>query len=74
MTRYAIPSAQYSHSGRCRRFGKGESACMAYCKFNHNVIGGSNLRDILNYYKENDIKYLTTLGFLAEAYCKKMLT
>jgi len=28
------------------RFGKGESACMAYCLFTHNVIGSSNLRDI----------------------------
>lgn len=56
------------------RFGKGESACMAYCKFNHDVIGSSNLRDILNYCKENDIQYLTTLDFLAEAYRKKILS
>lgn len=56
------------------RFGKGESACMAYCKFNHDVIGSSNLRDILNYCKENDIEYLTTLDFLVEAYRKEILT
>lgn len=56
------------------RFGKGESACMAYCKFNHDVIGSSNLRDILNYCKENNIEYLTTLDFLAEAYRKQQLT
>jgi len=30
--------------------GKGESACMAYCKYNHDVIGSSNLRDINNFY------------------------
>lgn len=28
------------------RFGRGESACMAYCRFNHDVLGSSNLRDI----------------------------
>lgn len=25
------------------KFGSGESACMAYCKFNHDVVGSSNL-------------------------------
>lgn len=25
------------------RFGKGESACMAYCRYTNNVIGSSNL-------------------------------
>ena len=27
-----------------RTFGKGESACMAYCRYTHNVIGSSNLK------------------------------
>ena len=44
--------------------GKGESACMAYCRFNHDVVGSSNLRDIAVYCKENKIVYLTTLDFL----------
>lgn len=44
--------------------GKGESACMAYCRFNHDVVGSSNLRDIADYCKENKIVYLTTLDFL----------
>ncbi|MCQ2230358.1 MAG: hypothetical protein MJZ30_00690 [Paludibacteraceae bacterium] len=44
--------------------GKGESACMAYCRFNHDVVGSSNLKDIANYCKENSIVYLTTLDFL----------
>ncbi|MDP3916524.1 MAG: hypothetical protein Q8R96_22595 [Bacteroidota bacterium] len=56
------------------RFGKGESACMAYCRFNNDVIGSSNLRDILNYCREFGIEYLTTLDFLAEAYQRKILT
>lgn len=44
--------------------GKGESACMAYCRFNHDVVGSSNLRDIADYCRENKIVYLTTVDFL----------
>ena len=44
--------------------GKGESACMAYCRFNHDVVGSSNMRDIADYCKENKIVYLSTLDFL----------
>jgi len=56
------------------RFGKGESACMAYCRFTHNVIGSSNLRDIRAYCKEKQITYLTTVDFLWYAWKKGMLT
>ena len=56
------------------RFGKGESACMAYCLFTHNVIGSSNLRDIRAYCKEKQITYLTTIDFLWYAWRKQMLT
>ena len=31
------------------KYGKGESACMAFCRFTNNVIGSSNLRDIKEY-------------------------
>lgn len=31
------------------KFGKGESACMAYCRYSNDVIGSSNLKDILSY-------------------------
>ena len=48
-------------------FGKGESACMAFCKFNENILASSNLRDISKYCKENGIEYITTMDFLAEA-------
>lgn len=44
--------------------GKGESACMAYCKYNNDVIGSSNLNDIRIYCEENGITYLTTFDFL----------
>lgn len=51
-----------------KRFGKGESACMAYCRYHDDVVGSSNLKDIRNYCEENGIIYLTTMDFLAEAY------
>ena len=55
-------------------FGKGESACMAYCLFTHNVIGSSNLRDIRAYCEEKKIVYLTTIDFLWYAWRKGLLT
>ena len=56
------------------RFGKGESACMAYCLFTHNVVGSSNVRDIKEYCEEKQIVYLTTIDFLWYAWRKDMLT
>lgn len=56
------------------RFGKGESACMAYCLFTHNVIGSSNVRDIKEYCEERQIVYLTTIDFLWYAWRRNMLT
>lgn len=57
-----------------KSFGVGESACMAYCKFNKDVIGSSNLKDIKTYCEENNIQYLTTMDFLLEAYYKNILS
>jgi hypothetical protein len=57
-----------------RTFGKGESACMAYCKFNKDILASSNLKDITIYCDENEITYITTMDFLAEALNKKQLT
>jgi hypothetical protein len=54
--------------------GKGESACMAYCKYNKDVIGSSNLKDIKKYCKDNGIQYLTTMDFINTAFNKKILT
>lgn len=51
-----------------KKYGKGESACMAYCRYHNDVIGSSNLKDIKQYCQENDIVYLTTMDFLAEAF------
>lgn len=44
--------------------GRGESACMVYCRYHHDVIGSSNLRDIREYCVQNGIVYLTTCDFL----------
>lgn len=55
-------------------FGDGESACMAYCKFSHDVVGSSNLKDIDKYCKDNGITYITTVDFLYYAYRRKKMT
>ncbi len=57
-----------------RNKGKGESASLAYCKFHHDVIGSSNLRDIKDYCKNNGITYLTTIDFLYYAIRKSLIT
>lgn len=54
--------------------GKGESACMAYCRHTHNVIGSSNLKDIKDYCAQHQIAYLTTTDFLFYAYNRKLMT
>lgn len=46
------------------KYGRGESACMAYCKFTNNVIGSSNLKDIRDYCERNGVTYVTTIDFL----------
>lgn len=57
-----------------RNMGKGESACITYCKFNRDVIGSSNLRDIKEYCEKNQLTYLTTLDFLYYAIKHEILT
>ena len=54
--------------------GKGESACMVYCRDNNDVVGSSNIRDIKKYCNENQITYLTTLEFLYYAFLRKKMT
>jgi hypothetical protein len=56
-----------------KRFGPGESACMAYCKFNNDVLASSNLRDIKQYCDDNKIQYLTTMDFINTAFEKNLL-
>lgn len=54
--------------------GKGESACMVYCRDNKDVLGSSNLKDIKEYCANNRITYLTTLDFLYYAFVRKKMT
>ncbi len=51
-------------------FSKGESACMAYCRYTSNIIGSSNLRDIKKYCNNHKIVYLTTIDFLYYAWLR----
>lgn len=55
-------------------FGRGESACMAYAKFNDNIIASSNLRDIKEYCEEESITIYTTMDILYKAYSDQLLT
>lgn len=54
--------------------GKGESACMVYCRDNQDVLGSSNLKDIKEYCANNLITYLTTVDFLYYAFIRKKMT
>ncbi len=53
-----------------QKLGRGESACMVYCRDNLDVLGSSNLKDIKDYCSKHNITYLTTLDFLYYAYCR----
>ena len=54
--------------------GRGESACMVYCLYHHDVLGSSNLKDIQNYCNEQGVTYLTTLDFLYYAIQRGKMT
>ena len=54
--------------------GKGESACLVYCRYNNDVIGSSNLKDIIDYCKTYSITYLTTFDFLYFAVKKGLIS
>ena len=54
--------------------GKGESACMTYARFHHNVVGSSNLKDIRDYCAAFGIAYLTTWDFLYYALKADLMT
>lgn len=50
-----------------RRYGDGESACMAVAKYQNDIIASSNLKDIKEYCENNSIIYITTMDILLEA-------
>lgn len=55
---------EYARLTSVAGLGRGESACMVYCRFHNDVVGSSNLRDITDYCDEHKITYLTTIDFL----------
>jgi hypothetical protein len=44
--------------------GKGESACMSYCKFTNDVVVSSNLKDVGAYCRRHNIGLLSTLDLV----------
>ena len=54
--------------------GKGESACMAVCRYQNNILASSNLRDIKPYCEQYGIAYLTTMDILAIAHKKGLMS
>lgn len=65
---------EYSRLTGVVGLGRGESACMVYCRFNNDVIGSSNLKDITDYCEKYNITYLTTIDFLYYGIIKKIIT
>jgi len=56
-----------------KTLGRGESACMVYCRYNHDVIGSSNLKDSRAYCEKYQLTYLTTIDFLYYAVKNRLL-
>lgn len=57
-----------------RTKGKGESACMAVCRYQNNILASSNLKDIKPYCEQYGIAYLTTMDILAIAQKKGLMS
>ena len=51
-----------------------KSACMVYCRYNNDVVGSSNTKDVTDYCNEHGITFLTTNDFLFYAIHRGMLT
>lgn len=65
---------EYARLRNILLLGKGESACMVYCRDNNDVLGSSNLKDIREYCANHQITYLTTVDFLYYAFVRKKMT
>ncbi len=66
--------SRFEYAKLITTLGRGESACMVFCRDNRDVLGSSNLKDIKEYCEKNLITYLTTLDFLYYAYVRKKLS
>ena len=56
-----------------KKFGEGESACMAVAKYNEDIIASNNVNDIKEYCTLHSISYLTTIDILFVAYKKGVM-
>lgn len=64
---------EYAHlTSSMMNMGKGESACMSYCKFTKDVVVSSNLKDVGNYCKLHNINLLTTMDLVHWAFINKI--
>lgn len=61
---------EYAHlmSKRGYNLDSGESACLAYAKFNQYVLASSNVKDIKKYCIFHKINYITTIDLLVIGY------
>lgn len=62
------------YSSLRNRKGKGESACLAVCRYQKNILASSNLADTKEYCEEYSIDYITTLDLLAIASIKGVIS
>jgi hypothetical protein len=54
--------------------GKGESACLAFCRHHPHIIASSNLLDIQSYCQTHALAYLTTMDILCIGLERKAIT
>lgn len=67
---------EYAHltSSRGHALGKGESACLVYCRYNKDILASSNLKDIFRYCDFHNIEYIKTDDILYEGFKKGILS
>ncbi len=67
---------EYAHltSIRGHALGKGESACLVYCRFNKNILASSNLKDIHRYCDFHKIEYIRTQDIILKGYRQGILS
>lgn len=54
--------------------GRGESACLAVCRHQKDILASSNLADIKSYCSQHGIQYLTTMDIFSVAHIKGLIT
>ena len=73
-----ISSEIYREYAKIKRdepsIGEGEAHCLAFVRFNDNVLASANLRDIRKYCETHNIVYLTTMDLLCEAVRSEIMT